>query len=271
MADFEQACNETEQAAEDARKSAARVVSQARALMKAAQTGNVSAIKRCRSKLHEVARELEQDVSNATLSWPYSEEEEADFFGGQFILALKEAANEKGLIINERDDFLVSYPSLLRINPKECAVRLDKKKVATVRPSFLANLLLANQKRKSGFTPARFLESLYQVYRDVEGPKRARRKSQGTFFDDQRPVVPLIRIYKLMTSLPGSAAEYNRTDFARDLYILDSDGPHETRSGAKVAFPSSTGARTRSSDLFTFIGPHGDAEYYGIRFGAEAK
>ena len=271
MADFEQACNETERAAEEARKSAARVVSQARTLVKAAQTGNVSAIKRCKSKLNDVALELEQEVSNAISSWPYSDEEETDFFGCQFIQALKEAAEEKGLIIDERDDFLVSYPSLLRINPSECSVRLDKKKVATVRPSFLANLLLVNQKRKSGFTPARFLESLYQVYRDIEGRKKADRKSQSNLFDDQRPVVPLIRIYKLMTSLPGSASEYNRTDFARDLYILDSDGPRETRSGAKVAFPSSTGARTRSSDLFTFIGPNGDAEYYGIRFGSEDK
>ena len=217
-------------------------------------------------------RELKQEVSNVVSSWPYSEDEERDFFGSQFVNALMEAAEEKGLTIDQRDDFLVSYPSLLRINPSECTIRLDKKKVATVRPSFLANLLLANQKRKSGFTPARFLESLYQVYRDIEGPKKkAGRKPQSTLFDDQRPVVPLIRIYKLMTSLPGNAAEYSRTDFARDLYILDSDGPYETRSGAKVAFPSSTGARTRSSDLFTFIGPNGDAEYYGIRFGKEIK
>ncbi len=271
MAGFEQACNETERAAEEARKSAARVVSQARALMKAAQTGNVLAIKRCKSKLNEVAQELEQEVSNAVSSWPYSEEEERGFFGSEFIKALMEAAGERGLTIDERDEFLVSYPSLLRINPSECTIRLDKKKVATVRPSYLANLLLANQKRKSGFTPARFLESLYQVYRDIEGPKKAVRKPQSTLFDDQRPVVPLIRIYKLMTSLPGNAAEYSRTDFARDLYILDSDGPRKTRSGAKVAFPTSTGARTRSSDLFTFIGPNGDAEYYGIRFGREDK
>ena len=271
MADFEQACSETERAAEEALGAAARVVSQARALKKAAQTGNVSAIKRCKGKLNEAALELEQEVSSAVSSWPYSEEEERDFFGDQFVNALKEAADGKGLEIDERDDFLVSYPSLLRIEPNECTVRLDKRKVATVRPSFLANLLLANQKRKSGFTSARFLESLYQVYRDIEGPQKKGRKPQSTLFDDQRPVVPLIRIYKLMTSLPGNSAEYSRTDFARDLYILDSDGPRETRRGAKVAFPSSTGARTRSSDLFTFIGPGGDAEYYGIRFGAENK
>ena len=74
-----------------------------------------------------------------------------------------------------------------------------------------------------------------------------------------------------MTALPGTARDYDRSDFARDLYILDSEGPHTSRKGAEVSFPSSTGTRRRSADLFSFVGPDGDSvEYYGIRFsGAE--
>ena len=79
-------------------------------------------------------------------------------------------------------------------------------------------------------------------------------------------VVPLDNIYKLMTALPGAARDYDRSDFARDLYILDSKGPRETRNGSEVSFPSSTGTRI-SRNLFSFVGPDGNSEeYYGIRF-----
>ena len=61
MISFEQACSDTENVAEEARKSAARVVSQARALGKAAQTGNITAIKRTQDKLRESLQELEEE------------------------------------------------------------------------------------------------------------------------------------------------------------------------------------------------------------------
>ena len=82
--------------------------------------------------------------------------------------------------------------------------------------------------------------------------------------------MPLDRIYRLLTSLPGINREYDRTDFARDLYNLDSSGLRRTRSGASVSFPASTGTR-RPRGLFSFVGPDGrDVEYYGVRFTEEA-
>ncbi len=261
MISFEQACSDTEGAAEAAQKSAGSVVSQARALAKAARTGNIADIRRCQGRLNEALTALRQEVSNAVSCWPFSDEEEQELFGAQYADTLKAAAAAQGLNIYERDGFLISYPSVVRIIPGERAVRVDKKKVSTVRPSYLVDLLLANQKKSSGFSSQRFLESLYAVYTDVT------EASSSDLLSANGRVVPLARIYKLMTALPGSARDYGRSDFARDLYILDSDGPRHTRNGAAVSFPSSTGARKRSSDLFSFIGPNGDsAEYYGIRF-----
>jgi hypothetical protein len=262
VVNFEQACSDTEGAAEAARKSAGSVVSQARALAKAARTGNIAGIRRCQVKLKEALIVLQQEVSNAGSCWPFSDEQEHRLLAGQYADALKAAAAVKGLKIHEWDGFLISYPSILQILPAERAVRVDRKKASTVRPSYLVDLLLENQKKSSGFSSERFLESLYAVYIDVVG---------GTFSDllpeSGGRVVPLARIYKLMTALPGTTREYGRSDFSRDLYILESNGPRRTRNGATVSFPSSTGARRRSSDLFSFIGPSGDnAEYYGIRF-----
>ncbi len=260
MIDFEQACNIVEENAEETRKSATRVVSQARALVKAAQTGNITAINRTMEKLKDILMELQEKVS-VTDYWPYSEEEELELFTTRFQDELKAAAIEKELTLFERDGILISYPSIVRILPSDKAVRIDRKKVSTVRPSHLVDLLLANQNKKSGFKSSQFIESLYAIYSDIVG------KGQKDLLTDNGEVVLLARIYKLMTALPGASREYDRSDFARDLYILDSDGPYQTRKGNKVSFPSSTGARRRSSDLFSFVGPEGKAvEYYGIRF-----
>ncbi len=261
MISFEQACSDTENVAEEARKSAARVVSQARALGKAAQTGNITAIKRTQDRLRESLQDLEEKVA-ATEHWPFSEEEEQDLFQDQYTDELKVATEEKGINLYERDGVLFCYPSIIRILPSDRAVRVNRKKVSTVRPSHLAGLLLASQNKSSGFKSNRFIESLYAVYADIvdKGPKELIPSGGGR-------VLPLARIYKLMTALPGANREYDRSDFARDLYLLDSNGPHQTRQGKTVSFPTSTGARRRSSDLFSFIGPAGEAvEYYGIKF-----
>lgn len=261
MISLEQACSDTKYAADEAKNSAVKVVSQARALAKVAQTGNIAAIKRTKKKLRDSLIDLEQKISTVD-QWPFSEEEELDLFTHQLVDEIKAIAEDKNLKIYEVDGVLISYPSMVRILPAEKAVQVNRKKISTVRPSHLVELLLANQNKKSGFKSTQFIESLYSVYSAIV--------EQG--FNELIPaesgrVVLLAKIYKLMTALPGTSRQYDRSDFARDLYRLDSDGPHETRKGKRVSFPSSTGARRRSSDLFSFIGPSGKTvDYYGIRF-----
>ena len=259
MDSLEGAFEETEEAAGAAVKAASRVMSQARAMVRAAQTGNITAIKRAGQSLDEAVAKLVEQAEDACESWTFSDEEEQRYFEKRFVEDLKTSADMRGLKLHERDGLLMCYPSILRVLAGERAVRVDRKKVSTVRPSFLVDHLLKEQQKSASFQSARFLESLYQVYRDVtsEGPRDL---LSGR-------VVPLMRMYRLMTALPGASRDYDRSDFARDLYILDSEGPHRTRSGAEVSFPSSTGTRRRSSDIFTFVGPEGDsAEYYGILF-----
>lgn len=262
MTSFEQAFGNAESAAEAVRKSASQVVSQAKALTKAAQSGNVAAIKRSQEKLKEALAELEREVSSVSASWPFTDEEEKQQFDDGYVAELQNAADEIGLTMYERDGLLISYPSIVRTSSADRAVRVDRKKVSTIRPSYLAGLLLKNQNKSSGFPPQRFLETLYAVYKEIvsEGTSGLAQGSGGR-------VVPLARIYRLITALPSVSREYDRADFARDLYKLDSEEVHRTKSGATVSFPSSTGTRRRSSDLFSFVGPDGNnVEYYGIRF-----
>ena len=262
MIRFEQAFGDTERAADSTLKSAADLMKQVRALKKAAHTGNIGEVKRSQDRLGEALDMLQQEVSNASSSWTLGEDVEERYLSDEYADELRRAADEIGLDIHERDGQLISYPSIVRILPGERAVRIDRKKVSTIRPSHLADLLLKNQKKTSGFSSNRFLESLYSVYSDIVSGE-----SSGRIVEGIGRVVPLARVYRLLTSLPGSSREYDRSDFARDLYVLDANGPHRTRKGAAVSFPSSTGTRRRSSDLFSFIGPDGQSvEYYGLRF-----
>ena len=262
MAGFERAFSDVEKNAEAVLKSASGVTSHARALAKAARSGNLAAIERCRERLGEALVTLRQEVSNADSSWPFTDEEEKRYFEENYAGELRETATAKGLKIHERDGLLFSYPSVVRVLPADRVVRIDRKKVSSVRPSHIADLLLKNREKSSGFSSSRFLEALYLVYKDVVSDS-----APGMLPANAGRVVPLARIYALITALPGAARDYDRSDFARDIFGLDSKGPRKTKDGAEVSFPTSTGTKS-SRNLFSFVGPGGHSEeYYGIRFG----
>ena len=253
---FEQACHDTETAAASTLKSATELAKLARSLQKAAKEGNVAAIKRTASRLDDALQALRQEVANAVATWPFEDGAEADYLREHYAGELQSTAEKHGLAIYERDDRLISYPSIVRIFPGDHAIGIDKKKVSTLRPSYLAQILVNNQKKQPRFRSEAFLESLYKVYSQFADPADLLKA----------PVMPLARIYEIFTSLPGSSREYDKTEFARSLYFLESNGPSHTRSGARVSFPSSTGTRS-ARGTFPFVGPDGQViTYYGIQF-----
>ncbi len=259
---FEQVFGDVERAADAAIASGQGLVSLAKKLQKAAREGNVAAVKRAQGDFDAALREVRQAAAGAVASWPLPDDDEQRYLEDGYAAELCAAAEERGLSVYERDGKLISYPSIVRILPGDRAVRVDGKRVAGIRPSHLAGLLLKNQKKPARHRSDRFLEALYTVYAEVV------REDAGGRAAGDGPVVPLTRVYKLLTSLPGAAREYDRTDFARDLFILEAEGPRRTRKGAAVSFPASTG--TRRAGLFTFVGPDGqEARYYGISFTAD--
>lgn len=264
MDDFERAFAGTEAAAGAAVRSAADLGKLAKALEKAAREGNITAIKRAQDKFGDALRAMEQAAGAAAQSWPLEDEEELQYLRDGYAAELRRAAAERGLNIFERDGRLIAPPSIVRILPGERAVRIDRKQSSTLRPSYLADLLVQNQKRPAPYRAERLLEAVYDVYGELVRENAADRLVKGS----PGRVVPLTRIYGMLTSLPGSDREYTRTDFARDLYLLETGGPGTTRSGAVVSFHASTGARsTRATDLFTFVDAEGrDVQYYGIQF-----
>ena len=255
---WEQAFDSAERAADAALEAAQALVSEAKKMQKAARIGHVAAIKRSQGAIDAAFAGLGRAVAEAANAWPFAEDDEERYFAGSYAAEFHRVALEKGLKIHERDGQLISHPSVVRLLPGDCAVRIDRKKVSAIRPSHLARLLLENQNKRSRHKSDRFLESLYRVYSELV---REGRRGETASLEHQGPVVKLARIYDLLVALPGIKREYDKTDFARDLYMLQAHGPERTKTGARVSFHG-----TRSA-TFTFVGPDGHvASYFGVRF-----
>lgn len=250
MTGFEDAFAATENAAASTAKSAADVARLARALEKAAKTGNIAALRRARAELNAALATLAQQVDHATQAWPFQPPEEEAYLRESFAGELRQVAASQGLDIHQQDERLVAHPAIVRVLPGSRAVRIDRKQASTIRPSHLVSLLLANQQKPAKFSGGNFLEAIHTAYGMLT------RGQTGL-----APVIPLANIYELLTVMPGSSREYSRTDFARDLYRLDTEGPKQTRSGALLTFHSG-----RRSNI-TFVAPDGhQLTYYNVAF-----
>ncbi len=263
MDSFEQAFSDTEKAADSALKSASDLTKQVKALQKAAKDGNITAIKKSCQNLDSVLALLRQEVANAVRTWPYTDEEEVVYLENGYLAELRQATKEKGLDTYEQDERLISPPSVVRVLSGVRAVRVDRKKISTLRPSHLAEMLVKNSKKPPRFKADYFLESLYKAYSLVLGEQ----SSKQLMLNRSGPVVPLTKIYEALTLLPGVSRELmDKTDFARGIFVLETQGPLRTKKGARVSFPASTGTKSGQGN-FQFVGPEGQViRYYAIQF-----
>jgi hypothetical protein len=237
-------------------------------MQKAAQEGNISTLRRASERLSSSAEIAQQEVFNAVNTWPFSPETEEEYLRESYKSELLSLAGGAGITLNQRDDRLICFPSILRVLPADKSVRIDRKRVPQVRPSKLLAILKNNQTRPRKFRSEAFLEAIYNVYRNlVAGDRQGRLMNEGR----SGQVVALSRIYEMLTSLPGSRGEYDPTDFARDLYLVDAAGIRQVRSGAAVSFPASTGTRSQRG-TFSFVSAEGEVvTYYGIQFTEAAS
>ena len=259
MPTFEQGFAAVEAAAEAAEAAAKKLTATARRLRKAAQEGTLAKLRREGEQLTEALAAAGDTVTVAAASWPFAESEEAAYLGERYADELRDAAAAIGLSVTVRDEALVCSPSIIRLLPTERTLQIDGKRRPAMRPSKLAADLHVNQQLRPKGNPQRFLEALYKACKVIRG------KTDGPLFDAGR-VVPLVEVYAVFTSLPGSSRQYTRTDFARDIYLLDSSGVTHTKSRARVSFPSSTGVKSPTK-TFSFVDRDGNLlSYYGVQF-----
>lgn len=268
MTTFERAFSDTEKAADltlNAVKSTERL---AKALQKAAKEGNINVIKKESLNLKDAMSLLNQTIRNTLETWPFKDDEEEVYLRDHYSRELEDIASEEGVKIHdEGDGKLISYPSIVRVLPGERKVEIDRKKVATLRPSHMTRILKEKQKKPPRFKPDVFLEALHKAYLLISREQTATLPIN----DKAGPVKLLVEIYEALTLLPDSGREYDRTEFAKGIYLLDVDKTTlRTKKGARVSFPSSTGTK-RAKDTFHFVGSDGNrVTYSGIQFSGGA-
>ena len=258
MKSFEAGFDSVERAAKSTKESASQIGKIATRLENAAKKGEINAMRRELAALEQSLGVLRQQATNAQEAWPFQPEEEEKYLLNSYLSELRQVASEKELLeTHEQDGRLIAHPFIVRTLASTHAVRVDKKQISTIRPSYLAKLLAKGQK-KPALNTAAFLAALYDDYKLVARSESS--SPQPTSGSGRGLAVPLSRIYQALTSLPGVSRDYDRTDFARDLYNLDLSGLR-TKSGAEVFFPS-----TRQGG-FQFVDPEGRViTYFAIQF-----
>lgn len=246
-----------EAATDAALDAAAQVTRVLRRLRGAALVGNLRDLRTTLGSVPQAADRAREAAVAASESWDL--DEEAYVGSARFTEELLRTAQAAGLQLFERDDRLYCYPVLVRVSASDRAVFVDRTRERRIRPSVLIEHLRDVQRRPPRFRSEAFLESLFRAYEYLA-------KQRGPDQVDAGTPVSLVAVYDLLTLMPGTAREYSRQEFARDIYLLDRSGTAMTRRGYVVSFPASTGARSSSAALRVVTESGQEKVYYGIAF-----
>jgi hypothetical protein len=219
-----------------------------RKLRAAAVSGDLREIGKSLGDLKDVAAAVNEHSGSLAFAF-----DDSNYFPDAFLRELLEAAQAKGLTVFAQDGKLYCYPLLVRVKPAERAVQIGKKTERGVRPSALATKLRQLQAKPARFKPADFLGLLHRAYRHCASAKES-------------TVLTLAEIYDVLTLMPGSAKDYTRDDFARDLYLLDKSGVTRMDNGIVFRFSASTGTRNLASTFICIAEDGSEKRYYGIGF-----
>ena len=261
MGTFEEGFGDVERAADSVDGALRGAGGTARRLRKAAQDGNIGAIRRETERLLNELTAIQQAIGNADGAWPFEPDTERAYLEQRYTDELRDEAGKQALDVFVVDGRIVAPPSNVSVLTGERAVRINRRQTSAIRPKKVVAGLKVLQSKPPRFNTQRFLESLYRVYIDVADRETAGRLKLG----QNGEVIQLKRLYSLLTGLPGATREYTELDFARDVNALVTSGQWTTRSGNRASFPASTG--TKMSQTIQYIDQRGEpVQYYGIQF-----
>ena len=213
MQDFETgfACVET--ALDELDKRVRELQGRMRRLRTAAKTGDVRQLRDAQARLDTDRPGMDAAVRTVCDSWPFSDAQEAAYLRDAYAAELVRVAAERGIDIFERDGRLLAFPAVLRIDAGARKVRINKRQLASLRPSALVAVLKAIQAKGAGFSAQSFIAVLCRAW-------RVHARAAG----DRSPQVGLLDIHETLTLLPWARKEYDLTEFGRDLLLLDESG-----------------------------------------------
>jgi len=217
-------------------------------LKSAAQSGDLREIGKSVTDIRELVAAANEQ--SGALSFEF---DDTNYFPEAFLQEVVTAAEARGLKVFAQDGKLYCYPLLVRVKGAERAVQIGKKSERGIRPSALAAKLFQLHSKPARFKPADFLGLIHRAYKHCAGK-------------NESPVLTLVEIYDVLTLMPGTAKEYTRDDFARDLYLVDRSGVTTLNDGTECRFSASTGTRNTASTLVCIAEDGSEKRYYGISF-----
>lgn len=253
MGGLESALEATEERVDAALKANAAVTRELKKAKSGAKNGQLRELRRALSAAAVLAGDAARTTEGARASFDFDEQEYLE--SGSYGQELLEAAAAVDVAMLEGDERLLCYPSLIKLLAGEAAVEIDRRREKRLRPSVLVALLAAAQGRPPRFRPQPFLESLASGYDLVRSQKQHR----------EGAVVRLVDVWGVLTLLPGQQRDYTRSEFARDLYLLDASGVAATKSGRVLRWHASSG--TRGLGTLATVAQTGQQQlYWGISF-----
>ena len=269
MNNLEGACVGMESPVADLEAAARRCQNLVRKVQKAVTAGDMRVLPDALAELLQSVDVLRSAAYAAKDAWCHTPDEVVAYLQDGWIDEMLDTAGERELDMFPlpSGDALIAPPLDIRVLPESRTALLGGKRVAGVRPSFLADAVQKAQGRDSHFNAAAFLSRLYKMMCGILDKTNLHSGDIGT------TTVLLDRLYRLYTEYPGTRRAYSRLDFARDLFLLDASNVVLKRPiGSRivhlaVSFPSATGTRGSANKVFTYIRRDGkQVAFYSIRF-----
>src|SRR5437764_12297360 len=139
----------------EAQRAADMLAKAIRRLRGAAKSGQIAEIEKTLPIISQRAQEAAAATDSIADAWQFNIGEHVS---AGYLDELREAASEAGLSLFEKDGRIYCFPVLLRIEPREVAVRIGKKLDRRIRPKELVRHLAAMQKRPQRFKEQQFLD-----------------------------------------------------------------------------------------------------------------
>lgn len=239
----------------DAQKAANTLMSALKKLRQATQTGHVADLEKGLLAIADRGKDAEAAARSLPGAWDFDAK---GHLASGYAEELREEAAAQGLSIFEKDGRLYAFPMILRIEPRDAAIRVGKKLERKIRPNRLVKLLAAIQKRPQRFREDRFIALLYEVYGHIAG--ESWKRTEG----GRGPAISLAQIHGLMTLLPG--ADYPVEEFGRDLILLDRQPDLRTKDGCSFDFAGSTLSKGAMKRVTVYDEDGKERTYIAIRF-----
>lgn len=250
--DLEGALAAVELDADAAIRALSAAIKAAKRVKSAAALGQVRELEQSLANASGLAQEAAGAVAVTEQAWQF--DVRGWFDSGEYTRELLAAAAAAGVQAYQSDDRILCYPAIVQVLA-DATISVDKQRDRRVRPSVAVRHLAALQQRPPKFKPEAFIESLAAAYDYVVGAKHLRPGATAKLVD----------VHRVLTLLPGTARDYTRQEFARDMYLLDQSGVVEVKDGRRMSLPAS--ALTRGTGVLTTVTRGGQSKIYaGISF-----